>query len=401
LKILVISQYFWPENFRVNDLCLELQNRGHDVSVLTGKPNYPNGSYYKNYNFYNKRIEFNNGVRIYRCFLVPRGAGGKVNLFLNYISFAFFSSLRLLFLRDKFDKIIVYQLSPATVGFPGLIAKYKFKAPLYFYIQDLWPESISDAGGLNNRYILYAVDQMMKIFYQNSTEIWVQSIGFVIYLKNKGINISKIKYIPNTVEKFYIPQGVISKYYDKFPIGFNILFAGNIGIAQDFETIIKAAQILNSIKVPVNWIIIGDGSEKKNILDLIEKCNLSNRFYFLGSFPSEDMPYYFACADALLVSLKKTNIFSLTIPSKLQSYLACRKPIIGNVDGVAYNIIKDSNCGVCSISGDYKEFAKNVEKLFNKSRDELNNYSNNSYNFFLNNFERKLVYDLIDERLNS
>ena len=380
-------------------MCEHLKDNGYSVTVITGKPNYPKGSYYKNYNFYNKRIEYKNGIRIYRCFLIPRGAGGKAKLFLNYISFAFFSSIRILFLREKFDKIIVYQLSPATVGFPGLIAKYKFTAPLYFYVQDLWPESISDAGGLNNKYILNAVDLMMKIFYQNSTEIWVQSVGFIDYLINKGVNISKIKYIPNTVEKFYKPQDISVKYSHKFPLGFNILFAGNIGIAQDFETIIKAAQILNSKKVPINWIIIGDGSEKKNIQNLIKKLNLTNRFYFLGSFPSEEMPYYFACADALLVSLKKTNIFSLTIPSKLQSYLACRKPIIGNVDGVAYNIIKESNCGVCSKSGNHKEFAIIVEKIFNTSLEDQNNYSINSYNYFLNHFERNVVYKLIDESL--
>lgn len=220
-------------------------------------------------------------------------------------------------------------------------------------------------------------------------------------LRKKGVESSKIKYIPNTVEKYYSPEEINDNYLHKFPKGFNILFAGNIGAAQDFETIINAAQILTSKNLPINWIIIGDGSEKRNIQVLIESLNLQKNFYFLGSFPSEEMPSFFACADALLVSLKKSKIFSLTIPSKLQSYLACRKPIIGNLDGIAFNIINDFNCGLCSRSGDYKEFAKNVEKMYNETIEDKARYSNNSYNYFLNNFERSYVYKIIDNSLSN
>jgi glycosyltransferase involved in cell wall biosynthesis len=399
LKILVISQYFWPENFRVNDLCLELKNRGYEVSVLTGKPNYPIGKLMSGYSYFNKKEEYYNGIKIYRSFLIPRGKGSGLRLFFNYLSFAIFASFRIFTLFEKFDKIIVYQLSPATVGFPGIIARWKFKAKLYFYVQDLWPESIVDAGGMSSKFIFNAVNSMMNLFYDKSTQIWVQSLGFRNYLEIKGVHKSKIKFLPNTVESFYRPEKVLVKYKSYFPLGFNIVFAGNIGVAQDFDSIILSAQELSKKNIFINWVIIGDGREKNKIIEKISKLNLEKQFYFLGSYPSSEMPFFFACADALLVSLKSSEIFSLTIPSKLQSYLACGKPLIGNVNGEAAFIINASNAGLCSSPGDFLQMAYNVELLYNKTIEERDQYGRNGIHYFQNNFDRNLVYDKLIEYL--
>ncbi len=399
MKILVISQYFWPENFRVNDLCIELQNRGHEVSVLTGKPNYPNGQFFKGYDFFGKKKEDFFGITVYRAPLIPRGKGGGVNLILNYLSFVFFACLRLFSISGNFDKIIVYQLSPATVGFLGLLAKWKFKSRLYFYIQDLWPESLVDAGGLNSKYILRIVNSMMNLFYKKSTQIWVQSTGFVKYLQNKGVDKTKIKFLPNTVEPYYKPEIIHEKYKAYFPLGFNVVFAGNIGVAQDFDTIINAAILLKTKNLNINWVIIGNGREKSRIIEKINKFDLNNNFHFLGSFASNEMPSFFACADALLVSLKSSEIFSLTIPSKLQSYLACGRPIIGNLDGIAASIIKESNSGLCSSSGDQNSLAYNVESIYNMDLKEREELGVNAYNYYLQNFDRKLVYNKLEEYL--
>lgn len=399
MKILLISQYFWPENFRVNDLCLELQNRGHEVSVLTGKPNYPSGQFFNGYNFFSKKKENYKGITIYRVSLIPRGKGGSVNLILNYLSFVFFACLRLISISGNYDKIIVYQLSPATVGFPGLLAKWKFKAKLYFYIQDLWPESLVDAGGLNSKKILGIVNSMMNLFYNKSTQIWVQSTGFIKYLESKGVDESKIKFLPNTVDFFYKPEKIHKKYKEYFPLGFNIVFAGNIGVAQDFDTIINAAILLKNKNLIINWVIIGDGREKSKIIEKIKNVDLTECFHFLGSFPNGEMPSFFACADALLVSLKSSEIFSLTIPSKLQSYLACGKPIIGNLDGIAASIILESNSGLCSSSGDDNSLAFNVEALYSMGLKEREQLGLNAYNYYLENFDRKLVYNNLIEYL--
>ena len=398
MRILVISQYFWPENFRVNDLCLELQDRGHEVSVLTGKPNYPNGEFYDGYTFFNRKSEIWNGINIYRAELIVRKKGTTYNLILNYMSFALSSSIRLLFIKKKFDRIIVYQLSPGTVGLPGLFAKYKFKAPLYFYIQDIWPESLSDAGGLNSKFILNLVNKMMMLFYNHSNIILVQSKGFINFLEKKGVQIDKLKYLPNTVESFYQPEISLNIYSKQMPIGFNIIFAGNIGAAQDFETIIKAALILKNNGHKLNWVIIGDGRAKEDIISSITELNLDN-FYFLGSKKTNEMPFYFACSDLLLVSLKKSIIFSLTIPSKVQSYLACKKPIIGNIDGIGASTILDSGGGLVSESGNELELANNVVKFLQMSVEERNIYSKNGYDYFLQNFERTIIYNNLENYL--
>ena len=400
MRILVISQYFWPENFRINDLCLELKNRGHQITVLTGLPNYPSGKFYRGYKFFNNKNEIWNGIKIYRTKLISRQSGSSFFLILNYLSFAFFSTLKIFLIKGKFDNIIVYQLSPGTVGFPAIAARIKYKAPLSFYIQDIWPESLSDAGGISSKNLLKLVDKMMNIFYKYSDQIIVQSEGFINFLVTKGVPKNKLVYIPNTVESFYQPVEILDKYKNEMPFGFNLLFAGNIGFAQDFDTILNAAIILKERKIDINWVIIGEGRAKQYLLRQLELLNLSNIF-FLGNKPSDVMPYYFACADVLLVSLKKSLIFSLTIPSKVQSYLACKKPIIGNLDGIGAQTIINSCSGLTSNSGDSLKLADNIEKMKNKSSIEMNNYAQNGYNYFQLHFERKLVYDKMEFYLNS
>jgi glycosyltransferase involved in cell wall biosynthesis len=401
MRILLISQYFWPENFRVNDFCVGLTELGYSVTVLTGKPNYPKGKYYPGYNFFNKRQQEYKGIKILRAWLVPRGKGNGLNLILNYLSFMIFSSLRILFLKGNFDKIIVYQLSPATVGVPAVIAKKKFNAKMYFYIQDLWPESLMDAGDIKNRKILNLVDKMMKMIYRNSHQIWVQSEGFTEYLCKRGIEKDKIFYVPNTVEEFYYPRIKIDNIKNRFPSGFNILFAGNIGVAQDFDTVIASALILYKKGLNINWIILGEGRDLSRVKNIIADLEIKDKFLFFGSLPSYEMPNYFACADALLVSLKKSLIFSLTIPSKVQSYMACGKLIIGNIEGTSAGIIANSGSGLCSQSGNHYELARNIEYLYYQNQESINKYNLNSYNYFKDNFERKKIFMDIAKYLNA
>lgn len=399
MRVLVISQYFWPENFRLNDLCLELSSRGHCVEVLTGIPNYPNGNYYNGYSIFNNRQQYWNGLKIHRAFLIPRGRNNRLLLVLNYFSFVLTSCFKLFFLKGKYDKILVYQLSPATVGFPAILAKKIFKAPLFFYIQDLWPESIIDAGGVKSNVIIKVIDYMMHFFYQTSDSIIVQSPSFIEYLESKGINTKKITFIPNTVEEFYRPEDRLPEYIDKFPSGFNILFAGNIGRAQDLYTIVDAANLLYLKGLKINWIFLGDGRDKENVMEYIEELGISEVFHFWGSFPTQDMPFFFACADSLLVSLKKSTIFSLTIPSKVQSYFACKKPILGNIDGIGFEIINNFQCGFASPSADSIALSVNAEKLYNSSKLELENFGNNAYKYFGENFDRSIVYDKLESLL--
>ena len=399
MNLLIVSQYFWPENFRINDLCLELKKRGHSVSVLTGNPNYPKGKFQEGYSFFNCKVQNYDGIKIYRSPLFSRGKGRGLRLIVNYLSFALFSTIRLLFIKEKFDKILVYQLSPGTIGIPAIIAGKYFKCPIIFYIQDLWPESLTDAGGINSKMVINFTDNLMNYFYKKSEFILVQSRGFINHLVKKGLSEEKIKYIPNTVESFYRPVEKTEQYKNMFPEGFNILFAGNIGFAQDFETIIKAAKELDKNNINVNWIILGEGRAKLTAISLIKELNLENKFFFLGAFPSEEMPHFFSCADLLLVSLKKSKIFSLTIPSKIQSYLACQKPIIANLDGIGADIISEAKAGICSNSGDYNNLSKNIRMYLAMPDSRRQEFAQNGYNYYLKEFERNIIVNKLEALL--
>ena len=396
MRILIISQYFFPENFRINDLCLGLKDKGHDVSVLTGKPNYPNGKLYDGYSFLNKRQDNYQGINVYRSNLIPRGSASGLRLLINYISFVIFAIFRILSIRGKFDRVFVYAPSPITVGYIGIFASFYFKAKPFLWVRDLWPESVKAAGGINNKIILSLINLMTKSIYYFYNNILVQSPYFKDYLVNQGVKSEKITYYPYYAESFYKVVDKNEKIDSLFPKGLNIIFAGNIGVAQSFDTIIEAVKItVNKVK-NVNIIVLGDGRDKSRVLKKINKEDLKN-FYFMGSFPPEDMPHYFASADALLVSLKKSKIFSHTIPGKLQSYLACGKPIIASLDGIGAKIINDASCGFSSQAEDSHGLAKSII-AFNKLKDDdKRKLGINGRKYYENEFEReKLISKLID-----
>jgi len=396
LRILVISQYFFPENFRINDLCLGLQSRGHKISVLTGKPNYPNGKLYDGYTFFNKSKEKYHGITVYRSNLIPRGSASGFRLFINYISFVIFASLKLISINGKFDKIFVYAPSPITVGYVGILASIFFRAKPFLWVHDLWPESVRDAGGVNNKFILSLINFMTKSIYYFYNNILVQSPYFNDYIVKQGVKSDKITYYPYYAEAFYKPVNIDLEINSLFPNGLNILFAGNIGVAQSFDTIIEAVKIANKKVKDLNIIVLGDGREKSRIENKIKDNDLNN-FYFLGSYPPEDMPRFFASADALLVTLKKSKIFSSTIPGKLQSYLACAKPIIASLDGIGAKIINDSNCGLISNSEDYHGLAESIITFSKLDNSERKLFGNNGRKYFENEFEReKLLSKLIN-----
>ena len=397
MRILIISQYFYPENFRINDLCSGLQENGHEITVLTGKPNYPNGKFYKGYNCFKKRFEKINGIDVYRANLFPRGSGSGLKLFINYISFVIFGFFKLFFIKRKFDKIFVYAPSPITVGYLGIFASFIFRAKPFLWVHDLWPESVKDAGGINNKFILRLIDLMTRSIYYFYESILLQSPDFKKYLIAQGVNEKKLTYYPYYAESFYdivIPKNNVKQM---FPEGLNILFAGNIGVAQSFDTIIEAARILRNKIKGFNFIVLGDGRDKQRVLKKIKEYYLEENFEFWGSYPPDQMSDFFASADALLVSLKDTKIFSMTIPGKLQSYLACGKPIIGSLNGIGAKIIRDASCGLVSNSEDAEALANSIYEFNKLTLEDRSKLGDNARKYYEKEFERKaLLKRLID-----
>lgn len=395
-NILIVSQYFWPENFKINDVAKGLVAKGYNVSVLTGLPNYPKGKIFEGYSFLKNKKENYDGVTIYRSLVIPRGNGSGTRLFLNYFSLALLASVRLLFIKSKFDKILVYEASPVTIGIPAIIAKYRFKAPIFFWVQDLWPESITAAGGIKNKYVINLVDKLTRFIYWHSKKILVQSRAFIPYILKQKVSSNKIIYLPNSTEKFYVKVNPNGKYKKIMPKdGPILMFAGNIGEAQGFGTIIKSAKYLNDSEVKVNWVILGDGRQRESLEEKINELGLHNNFFFLGSYSSEEMPYFFAYADAMLVTLKKSLIFSMTIPNKIQSYMACSKPIIANLDGEGGRVILEAECGLVSPSEDFMSFSKSIITFLKLSSDKKEVMGKNARLYFETEFEREKQLDNI------
>jgi colanic acid biosynthesis glycosyl transferase WcaI len=403
MHILIVTQYFWPENFKINALAIELKEKGHQITVLTGLPNYPSGKIYENYTFWKNNDEVWNGIKIFRSKLIPRFSGKGIQLVFNYFSFAFFSSIKILIsISNKPDLIFVFEPSPITVGIPAIVAKRKFgDVPIFFWVQDLWPDSLKDAGAIKNKFILNAVDKLTRFIYNKSNIILVQSKAFINYIQKQGVPISKIKYFPNPTEKFYKVSEINIAYSNLLPSGFNLIFAGNIGEAQSFDTLINAAYKLKQLNYPIYWIILGEGRAKEYCVEKVSQLKLEDYFIFKGSFKSEEMPLFFACADALIVSLKKSNIFSLTIPAKVQSYLACGKPIIGSIDGEGAKIITESVSGYISPSEDSDTLVTNIIKLYSLSDIERKILGDNGRAYFENEFSMEILIEKLENIFND
>lgn len=397
MKILVVCQYYAPEPFRITDIARELQKKGHNVDVLTGIPNYPEGKFYKDYSFSQRRFEILEGIKVFRVPIIPRGKGTNIQLALNYASFTVSGSLRALKMnRYDYDVIFVYQLSPVLMAIPGIIAASHLRAPLALYVADLWPESISAARGTSNKIILRLVRTMVDWIYRKSKIILVTSRGFKESIILRGQPAYKIKYIPQYPEDVYRPVIVAQNDLarDEMPRGFNIVFTGNIGAAQGLDVIIEAATRLKSYK-DINWVIIGDGRAREELEKAIASNGLMDQVHFLGRRPMDRIPIYLGLADAALLCLGPDPLFALTLPAKLQSYLACGIPIIGSVDGDPANVILESGAGLVGKAGDAIALAKNVLVMYRSSGEEKNIYKKNAFCYCKENFNKaKLINEI-------
>jgi colanic acid biosynthesis glycosyl transferase WcaI len=393
MKILIVTQYFWPEIFRINELAFTLAKRGHEVTVLTGTPNYPEGKFFTGFGCFKRNTEVFKRVRIHRIPIVPRGKNNKIQLFLNYLSFVVSGSILGPFkCRSKFDVIFVYEPSPITVGLPAIVFKFIKKAPLLFWVQDLWPETLSAVDVVRSKTILNIIGWLVAFIYYHCDRILIQSEGFRTSLSQYKIENEKILYFPNSAEELYRP--IAKKADDKekelLPYGFRIMFAGNVGAAQDFPTILKAANKLKEYE-DIHWVILGDGRMKPWVEGQIDKLELKKTVHLLGKYPVESMPKFFSHADVLLATLKSEPIFDLTIPAKIQSYLACGKPIIAGIGGECARIVNESGAGISSIPENPEDLAEAVLKIYRLPFEKRQQMGQAGRDYFEKHFDGKIL----------
>lgn len=386
MHILLVTQYFHPENFKSNDAAFELARRGHKVTVLTGLPNYPHGKVYDGYGLFRKRKEVIDGVTIYRTLVIPRGNGGGMMLALNYLSWAFIASFWAVFMAifGRYEAVLVHETSPITQGFPALIVKWIRRIPMYFWVLDLWPESLQAAAGINNRHVLGFFSRVATLMYRNSEKILISSKGFKKSICEKGDFESRIEYFPNWAEDVF--TDAVDVELPPMPAGFKVMFAGNVGEAQDFDAVMNAALELKDSGVKM--MIVGDGRKKAWVEDFIVKNALEDVVFLMGRHPLESMPSFFASADVLFLALKNEYIFSLTAPAKLQAYMASGKPVLSMIDGEAAELVRESGCGLFCPAGDHKAFASCVLQLRDMHPDELRSMGQAGKRYFKENFSK-------------
>lgn len=344
MKLLVICQYYYPEPFRITDICEELVKHGNNVTVVTGIPNYPMGEIYDGYRHSEKRDEVINGVTVHRCFTIGR-RHGTFYRFLNYYSYAISSGLYVNKLPADFDVVFVNQLSPVMMANAGIKYKKKHQKKLVLYCLDLWPESLV-AGGVKRSSLIYKLfHKISEKVYKHADKILVTSKSFSIYF-DEEFCIKNTEYLPQYAETIFAPEQCSKKPNETI----DLMFAGNIGTAQSVKTIIEVANLTRDID-NLRWHIVGDGSEFENVKKLANDYGLTS-VVFHGRQPIEKMPEYYAMADAMLVTMQKDPVLSMTLPGKVQAYMAAGKPIIGAIDGETAYIIQQANCGICANSCD-------------------------------------------------
>ncbi|MBT0962324.1 glycosyltransferase family 4 protein [Denitromonas iodatirespirans] len=361
MKLLVVSQYFAPENFRINDLVAGMVARGHQVTVLTGQPNYPQGQFFTGYGWHGPRDETLCGAEVVRVPLMPRGAGGGLRLMLNYLSFVVTGIWGALFrLRGDFDAIFVFEVSPVTVGIPAMVASRRFRAPVLFWVLDLWPESLEATGAIRHRGALALVGHGVRWIYQRCARVLVASQAFMPSVVEFGTHPADVRYFPNWVEGDYRAEADCE--LPALPAGFLVIFAGNLGAAQDLPAVLRAAAATRDL-TDVHWVFAGDGRMAGWAREEVIRLSLRDRVHFLGQLPSAKMPALFARAAALLVSLRPEPIFAKTVPGKVQSYMASGRPMLAMLDGEGARLVNEAGCGLACAGGDSEALAAHVRAL--------------------------------------
>lgn len=400
LRILVVTQYFWPENMRINDLVRDFTEKGHSVTVLTGLPNYPEGEVFEQFKAAPERFSQYHDARIVRVPMLPRHKR-SISLILNYLSFFTSASVAGAYkLRgEQFDAVFVYAVSPIMAAIPALVLGRLKKAPVFVWVLDLWPETLRAVGVLKNPKLLSLVGKMVSWIYNRTDYLLMQSHGFFDNVKTyctKDIAPERLVYFPSWAEDDFsaahTPDSTLLAADDNV---FTVVFAGNLGEAQDLPAVLDAAEQLVG-KVAVRWVIVGDGRMSEWLSQEVRSRGLDN-VLLLGRHPLEEMPGLFARADALLVSLKTNDVFEKTIPGKVQAYLASGRPLLGMINGEAARVIDESGAGLTCASGDAQGLARITLALANTEAMQLQVMGESGREYYLKHYSKSRLLARLEE----
>lgn len=402
-RVLIVCQHFWPENFRINDIAEFLTEKNCEVDVLCGIPNYPKGQFFPGYGLFRRRREQKGDITIMRALEIPRGSNTSPRILINYLSYPFFSLFHIPFLlTKKYDRILIYQLSPVLMAISGIILGKLKRTETILYVLDMWPENLFSVLDIKNKFLRSFITKVSHWHYKKVDKLMVLSEKMKTRLsevtkKPEG----KITVLPQTCEKIYEQVIHDKKLATRFKNNFTIVFTGNISPAQSFETIIGAAAILKKDGLTnIKWVIVGDGMSRKQVEADIRKQGLSDQFTFEGQHPIEEMPKYIGIADVLVGCLSKSDLLEATIPAKVMSYIASGKPMVLAMDGEVQTLVNDTiGCGLASPTEDASSLAGNIRQIYNLSEKQRQAMGARGQKYHFKHFERNLVlnklYDFV------
>ncbi len=398
MRLLIITNHFYPESFRVNDIAFNRLERGDEVTVLTSIPDYPEGKFHKGYSLFKRRVENVAGVKVIRVPIIPRGKGGKLRMIMNYSSsvffFFFYSLYQALFRR--YDAVFVHDTSPTFICSPAQRVGRIQKIPVHHWILDMWPESLT-AGGIDGGWIYNAILKKMKSYYRRDKKIFISSRGFRKILVERGVPDEKIVYLPNWCDDAVDTKDE-SVSLPELPSGFVVMFAGNLGEAQNLENVLQAAKIC-SLDKTIHFVFVGDGRKKQWMEEYISYECLGDTVHLVGRYPPSSMMYFFDMASVLLVSLNDKLVFNMTLPAKVQSYMVARKPILGVLKGEGADIISEADCGWTVDPNNPQAIADKIIEISKLPKEELELLGSNGCSFYKNHFTKEICMKILDENL--
>lgn len=396
MRILLVTQYFHPENFKSNDIAFELARRGHTVDALVGIPNYPEGKYYKGYGLFRKRREVIQGVHVYRAFQTPRGRGGW-RLPVNYLTYVVSGCIRVLFhfAWKKYDCVICHETSPIFQAYPGLLVSRLRKIPFYMWVLDIWPDAMRSGGGMRNETIIGWADRRVKKIYRRCTKILISSPRFTESILPKGDFADKIVYFPNWSEDLLAMPADYP--VPPLPEGFVIMLAGNLGKSQNLDAVAEAMLRLRDIP-EVKWVFVGDGSRKAWLDRFIEENGLADRAVALGRFPFAAMPAFYARANAMLVTLRaEFPHLGMAVPARLQSYMSAGRPVLAMIGPGGQDIIRESGCGYAVPAGDVDAFVRMIREQVLTDRPGFEEKGKNGRRYYEQHYRKADCIDHLEE----
>lgn len=395
MRILVVCQHYWPEPYPLADICEKLVRVGHCVHVITGVPNYPMGRIYPEYRNGKNRRQEHNGVRISRTFTIGRRKNAFFRV-LNYLSFAASSTLHALHLKEEYDVVITYQTSPVTMSLAAVAYAVKWKKRSVLYCLDLWPASLNIAGIKNNSAVYRCAKFVSRRIYNAVDTILISSQGFHSYLHDElGVEYKRIVYLPQYADDIFTLGLPVVLQKDSV----DLVFAGNVGKAQNLEVIIGAAALLQDVRA-LQWHIVGDGQELESLKGLVKKHGLKS-VIFHGRKPKEEMPAYYALADAMIVCMTEDPHIALTLPHKVQTYMAAGKPILVSSDGETARVVNDSKCGFSAPAGNPVAFADAVRSFLALPSEVRTRMGQNAQVYYSNHFSKEMFFERLLLHLND